>query len=114
MPASLHAKAAGRVEKTWAGVRDALLAWEARRAFHIAKTRLYAELAKVAVTRPMDAAVIYADLAGRLTAEAALMPTHVPHRPEGCGQVPSPEDLYTVAQLAFERVINAAEEARNA
>ena len=42
------------------------------------------------------------------------MPTHVPHRPEGCGQVPSPEDLYTVAQLAFERVINAAEEARNA
>ena len=114
MPAGLHAKAAGRVEKTWAGVRDALLAWEARRAFHIAATRLYAELKKIVADRPMDAALIYADLAGRLAAEAALLPTHVPHRPEGCGQVPSPEDLYTVAQLAFERVITAAEEARNA
>ena len=54
MPAGLLEKASpSRVEKTWAGVRDALLAWEARRAFHRAATRLYAELKKVA-ERPPD------------------------------------------------------------
>lgn len=116
MIASLTERATARVARFRKHIDRTLDGGDSRKALHQAVRALEAEAAAFLRERRStgqagDGEIAYAELAGMLLANAALLHLHNPQRPAGCPALPRPEDLHTVFAASFDGALSAAEDA---
>jgi hypothetical protein len=108
MASSLIDRARGRVVMHLDRITGFLDDHNARRAFNESVRALQAEAAGLRRERCGDGDITYAELAGVLLANAALLHAHHPRRPAGCPAVPRPADLRAVFTASYEGALQQA------